>query len=248
MIGLIAKRELQAALRTPAAWLLFGAVQFVCAWQFLAQVELYQRNQARLRTLQDAPGLTDLVVAPAFAAIAFVMLLFVPLLTMRALCEERANGEWLVLRAAPVKIADIVLGKFLGCVALTLVPLACAALMPLSLYAGGSIDAGQYLSGALGLALVTVLFIAVGLAISALTVHPPVAAGGAILALLMLWLVDWQRADPEAGSVLPYLSAARHFERLLRGILDTTDIAYFLLATVLFLLLTGWRLAVARGV
>jgi ABC-2 type transport system permease protein len=247
MIGLIARSEFSNALRNPAAWLLFAAMQLVCAWQFLAQLEIFLQNQARLKTIAGAPGATDLVVAPTLANAALVLLLIVPLLTMRAIAEERSLRSFVLLRAAPIGNLQIVLGKFLGCALIAAVPVALVALMPVALLAGGAIDPGQYLAGVLGLLLTALLFIAAGLFVSTLTRNPALAAGGAMLLLLMIWLLDWGGAGGGEDNLLAHLSVARHFEPLLRGVLDSADLAYFAVAIGLFLALAVWRLATARG-
>jgi ABC-2 type transport system permease protein len=80
----------------------------------------------------------------------------------------------------------------------------------------------------------------VGLYMSALASQPTIAAVSTFGALLLLWIIDW--TGNSAGGVLEYLSILRHYESLLKGLVSTTDLIYFLLFTLTFLVLSVHRL------
>ncbi len=247
MIWTIAKRELKSLFVSPLAWAVLAVVQVVLAFMFLAHLEEYLLIQARLLTLDNAPGATELVVGQLFGAAAIVLLLVIPLLTMRLISEERRNRTLTLLFSAPVSMTEIVLGKYLGALVFAFVLLGLIALMPLSLAAVTSLDVGVLASGVLGLGLLLAAFIAVGLFMSALTQHPAVASIATFGALLGFWLLDWSGSS-NAGteSLLAYLSLLNHYEPFLRGIFDSADAAYYLLFIITFLVLSVRRLDAER--
>lgn len=239
----IAGRELRSLFLSPLAWSILGVIQIILAYMFLAQLDYYLMLQPRIAGMPDAPGLTDLIVAPLFGNAGVILLLVTPLLTMRLISEERRNRTLSLLFTAPVSMTEIVLGKYLGVFGFLLIMVAMIVLMPLSLLAGGGLDFGKFAACVMALVLLLAAFAAVGLYISALANQPTVAAVSTFGALLLLWIIDWTGGDSgkEAG-VLEYLSLLRHYEGLLKGLVSTTDLLYFLLVILAFLVLSVHRL------
>ncbi len=246
MIFVIARRELRGLFASPLAWAVLAVVQLILAFIFLSRIELYVQFQPRLLGLEGAPGLTDIVVAPLFGNAAITLLLVAPLLTMRTFAEERQNGTLQLLLAAPLSMTEIALGKYVGLLGFFMIMLALVASMPLALLLGGWLDFGQLGAGLLGLGLLIAAFVAIGSFLSALTDHPTVAGVSTFGTLLLLWIVDWAGESAEWGGVLPYLSLLNHYEPLLKGMLDSTDLVYYAIFTALFLTLTVWRLDAER--
>lgn len=243
MAFVIAGREFRTLFLSPLAWSILGVIQIILAYMFLAQLDYYLMLQARIAGMPDAPGVTDLIVAPLFGNAGVILLLVTPLLTMRLISEERRNRTLSLLFTAPVSMAEIILGKYLGVFAFLLVMVAMILLMPLSLLAGGGLDLGKLAACAMALVLLLGGFAAVGLYISALSGQPTVAAVSTFGALLLLWIIDWSgNAAGNAGGVLEYLSLMRHYESLLKGLVSTTDLVYFLLFIATFLVLSVHRL------
>jgi ABC-2 type transport system permease protein len=239
----IAGRELRSLFLSPLAWSILGVIQIILAYMFLAQLDYYLMLQARIAGMPDAPGITDLIVAPLFGNAGVILLLVTPLLTMRLISEERRNRTLSLLFTAPVSMTEIVLGKYLGVFGFLLIMVAMIVLMPLSLLAGGGLDFGKFAACVLALTLLLAAFAAVGLYISALAYQPTVAAVATFGALLLLWIIDWTGGDSgKAGGVLEYLSMLRHYENLLKGLVSTTHVLYFLLVILTFLVLSIHRL------
>lgn len=236
MIFTIAAREWRGLFLSPLAWVLLAVAQGVLAWIFLLLVRDFQDLQGRLAGLENAPGITDLVAAPLFRVAAWVMLLLVPLLTMRLFSEERRTRTLDLLLSAPVGAPAIVLGKYLGVLALLLSLVVLVGLLPLSLSAGAMLDYGKLLAGLLGLSLLAASAAAAGLYISTLTTQPVVAATVTLGLLLALEVVD------AAGHLFRYLSLLRHYDALLLGLVNSADIAYYLLFATAFLGLAIRRL------
>ncbi len=250
MIKLIAFRELKSLFLSPLAWAMLTVMQLIMCYQFLTQLESYIQLQAKLSVLEDSPGLTDLVIAPLLGGSAIILLLIVPLLTMRLISEEQKNQTLPLLFSAPVSMTQIILGKYLGVLGFLFILVMMIALMPFSLLLGAAIDLGQLFSALLGLTLVLASFAAAGLYMSTLTRQPAIAAVSSFGLLLFLWIINWAGNSAEmetsfaqdGSSVLSWFSLLNHFEPLLKGVFSTADIAYYFLFIELFLVLSIRRL------
>jgi ABC-2 type transport system permease protein len=248
MIFTVAGRELRSLFLSPLAWSILAVVQLILAWLFLIQLELFLQIQPRLPSLDSTLGATDIIVAPLYNSAAIILLLVVPLVTMRLISEERRSRTLSLLFSAPLSMTEIVLGKYLGVMVFLLIMLGITSLMPLSLLFFGNLDLGKLAACVLGLALLLASFAAVGLFMSTLTVQPTIAAVGSFGVLLLLWLIDWagDTGGGEASAVLSYLSMLRHYESLLKGIFSSHDVIYYVLFSMVFLVLGIRRLDAQR--
>lgn len=244
MILTIALRELRSLFLSPLAWAILGVVQLVLAYLFLSHVELYLGFQSRLLGMESPVGVTEVVVSALLGNAAVVLLLVVPLITMRMVSEERRNRTLALLFSAPASMSEILLGKYLGILLFLMIILGLVALMPLSLLAGGTLDYGMFAAGLLGLGLLLASFAAVGLFMSTLTQYPTVAAVSTFGVLLLSWLLDW--SGEGTASVLGYLSLLNHYEPFLDGVFDSADAVFYLLLIATFLVLSIRRLDADR--
>src|SRR5262245_13822912 len=180
-----------------------------------------------------------------FFQAAVLFLLIVPVLTMRQFAEERKSGTLELLLTAPVREIDIVLAKFLSCMALIILLLALSLIYALLLHAYGKPDWGPICSGYLGLVLYTAALVALGLTVSALTTNQIVAATVSLVIFLVLWMID------TLGSLLPYpfdnmvtsLSLLAHFTPFATGAMYLSDVGFFLSVIMLGLFLSVRALA-----
>ena len=246
MIFTIAKREFRSMFLSPLAWVILAVIQIILAWSFLTSVDYFFNIQSELTTLSNAPGVTDLVATPLLEVASIILLMIMPLLTMRLISEEKRNRTISLLLSAPISISEIVIGKYLGLLFFIGTILLLIIAMPLSLSIGTELDFIKLLSGALGLFLMLAAFSAAGLYMSSLTDNPIIAAMSTFGLLLFLWLLNNNTASDGSTNVLNYLSLHTHFAPLLRGILNTADIAYFLLFIVGFIVLTVRQLETQR--
>lgn len=238
MIALIARQELLAQLRNPALWIVAGASQLLFAWLFLVAVEEFLTEASA-----TGPGLSAHLLAQYFAPVAGLLLLITPLLSMRLVAEELSRGSFRLLQSAPVSMTSVALGKFLGLLGLQLLLIALALAMPAALapLAGVSLDWGALAAAALGLLLLAAACGACGLYFSCLTRQPMVAALGSLGLLLLLWLLDSAPAA-SGGDLLRQLAPPAHLKSFLRGLVDSGDVAYFVLFSGYFLTLSARRL------
>ncbi len=246
MIFTLAARELKTLFLSPLAWSILAVAQVILGLLFLGRVEAVQTYQPQLLTMENAPGVTELVVPELFGNAAIILLLIVPLLTMRLLAEERRNRTLTLLFSAPISMSEIVLGKYLGVLGFLLLLVALIALMPLSLLLGAGLDMGMLLSAVVGLALLAAGFAAVGVFMSALTQHPALAAIGTFGVLLVFWILDLSGQGNTDANLLAYLSLFNHYQPFLKGVLKTTDVAYHLMLSATFLVLSVRRLDADR--
>jgi ABC-2 type transport system permease protein len=247
MITTIAARELKSLFLSPLAWSILAVVMFILAYLFLASVDAYMTVQGQLAGIDGSPGATDIIVAPLLADAAIILLLVTPLITMRILSDERRNRTLSLLYSAPVSMTEIVLGKYLGILSFFLILLALLTLMPLSLLLGTSLDLGKLASGLVGLTLLLAAFSAIGLYMSSLTAQPTIAAVSTFGLLLLLWIIDWAgNSQNEASGLFSYLSMLRHYQSLLKGVFNSTDVVFYLLIVITFLTLSIHRLDADR--
>lgn len=240
MIFTLAAKELKALFGSPLAWSVLAVLQALLAYVFLGQLDAYLSLQPSLTQLANPPGVTEMVVVPLFSVAALVLLMATPLLSMRLIAGERRDRTLTFLLSAPLSLTEIVLGKFLGLLLFLTAVAALPALMALSLYAGGALDLGLVLANLLGLLLLAAAFAALGLFLSSLTSSPTLAGISSLGAFLGLWVVNMAVTDPD--SALHTLSLLKHFESFNRGLVDSADVAYFLVFAATFLAFTVRRL------
>ena len=243
MIYSIASREFKSLFLSPSAWSILAIMQFILAYLFLSDVEAFNSLQTKLANIDNAPGLTELVIVPLFGNTSILLLLITPLLTMRLICQERRNKTLALLQSAPVANYEIILGKYFAVLSFLLVMTAIISLMPLSLRAGGHLDYGKLLANGLAVTLLVSSYTAIGLYMSCIASHPTVAAISSFGVLLLLWVMELTSNLQQAGSELfTYLSMLNHFQNLQSGLVNSADIFYFLLFTAAFLVLSIRRL------
>lgn len=244
MILTIAHKELRSLFSSPSTWVIFGALQFIFAWFFLARLDAFLQVQSQLAQLLNSPGATQSVASPLLGTLAFILMMLVPIFTMRLIAEERRNQTLVMLMAAPVNDWEIVLGKFLGLFLFLSLLIATCFFMLLTLALGTHLDFGLLASIALGLFLLTACYTALGLYVSTLTSQPIVAASGTLAALFGLWLIDV--AGSSTSMMLRALSPTVHFQSFNAGLILSKDLAYFLLCISICLLLAIRRLHNSR--
>lgn len=240
----IAAREIRSIFLSPLAWVVLAVLQAVLSYVLLLLLEVFLRELPTLTATPGAPGLTALVVAPLLQWAGVVLMLVVPLMTMRLISEERRNGTLNLLFSSPLSMTEIVLGKYLGVLLFLLCVVGLVTLLVLALLLGGSLDLGMLAAGLLGLLLLTASYAAAGLYLSTLTAQPAIAAIGTFGLLLVLWMLDSSRIG-DSGAVahaLTYLSLLGHFNDLVRGVFDSRDVIYYLLFITTFLVLSIRRL------
>jgi ABC-2 type transport system permease protein len=179
-------------------------------------------------------------LAGAPYSVSMVLLLVVPLLTMRLLAEERKLGTIELLLTYPLREGTIVAAKLAACTIVVAGLLAGTLAYPASLAAIQSLPWQPILAGYLGLLLLGVSFTACGVFVSSLTDSQVVAAVGTVGLLLLLWAVSWNEAatSPAVLRVAASLAMFDHFEPFAKGVIDAGDLAYFVAVSAFFVFCT----------
>lgn len=241
----IAGREVRAYFVSPIAYVVLTGFLLLGGWFFynlLARfnfiLNLYQSLQGA--NVLDRLNLNEWVIEPLLQNLSVVLLIVVPAITMRTFAEEKRSGTFELLMTSPVRVTELVLGKFLGSFIFLLVMIGLTGIYPLILIGYGNPEIGVLFSGFAGLLLLATAFLPIGLFASSLTENQIVAFMVCLVALLLLYVIAWpaDTAGETLGPLLRYLSLTEHFSEMLKGIIDTKDVAYFLSVIVLGLFLT----------
>lgn len=239
----IARKELMAYFSSPIAYaviavfmLLVGFFFYSLVWWFNSQSMQMAQNPYYAQQV----NINQMVFSPLFHNISIILLLMLPLLTMRLFAEEKKNGTEELLFTSPVSVNQIILGKYLASLVVLAAMLLLTGILSLFAFAYGNPEMAPVLVGYLGLFLMGAAFIAVGIFFSSLTENQIVSAILTFGVLLLFWVLSW--AASSAGGmwkgVLNYLSFFQHFDDMTRGILDTADLAYYLSFSFFGLFLT----------
>ncbi len=185
-------------------------------------------------------GPTGFILGAFLLNLGIVVLFLMPILTMRSFSEEKRSGTLELLFTYPLSDLEIVLGKYfslLAKVALFIFPtFIYAALLALFKI---KIEWGIVFSGCLGFLLLGSAFVSIGIFFSSLTDNQIVAASLTFTFLLAIWILEWAvRLLPGVWAGLGIISPFMHYRDFPLGILDFSDVAYFLAVTVFFLFLT----------
>lgn len=242
-VNAIVAKELRSYFVSPVVYVV-GAI-FLLIFGVLSYLAVVNAgNQAvRMMQMQGAAAqlnLNDLVFRPTFYSMALVLLLILPILTMRLVAEERKLRTFELLMTSPIGLNEVIVGKFLGAFLIFLVLLGLTGIVPLILGAFSSFDWNPVLTGYLGLMLLGGLFLATGVLASAMTENQIVAAFLSFGLLIVVWLLGalgGTLGDTPVGNSISYLSFIEHYDRLVRGLIDSKDLIYYLSGIILMLFL-----------
>jgi len=241
----IAGKELRSYFSSPVAYVLLAAYLALAGYFFFALLTAFNQT-LQLYTMMRNPemltrfNLNQMVVAPLLHNMSVLLIFIVPALTMRMFPEEKRAGTYELLLTSPVRVGEIVLGKFLGGLVLVLLMVALSGLFGLLLAAYGNPEIPMMLAGYLGLALMATVFLAVGTLISSFTENVVIAYVGTLFALLVLYTIGWlgETVQGTAGGLVRYASITEHFQEFTKGVIDSKDLVYFATLLVIGLFLT----------
>jgi gliding motility-associated transport system permease protein len=241
----IAGKEVRSYFNSPVAYVLLATYIALSGYFFYAlliafneTLQIYQmmRNPEMLARF----NLNQMVIAPLLHNMSVLLIFTVPAITMRMFPEEKRAGTYELLLTSPVRVSEIVFGKFLGGFALVLLMVAASGFFGGLLMRYGNPEVPMILSGYLGLLLMATTFLAIGTLISSFTDNVVVAYVGTLFTLLVLFTIGWlaETVQGVGGSLIHYASITEHFQELTKGIIDTRDLAYFATMLVVGLFLT----------
>lgn len=225
----IMRRELGAYFTTPIGYVVMAAFLLVTSSFYVAT--LFQQGQAEMRAY--------------FSSLPFLLLLFVPAVSMRLWAEERKLGTLEVLLTMPIKTWQAVLGKFLAGMTFIALWFVLTLDKPLMLAWLGNPDYGQILGSYLGAMVLAMVYLSIGCFASSLTSDQIIAlvVGMAINLVFFLMgvrpILDWIKdvCGASVANTVERFGVDYHFESISRGVVDTRDVVYALTLTGFFLLL-----------
>lgn len=247
-LSAIVRKELSIAFTTPLAWVVLVVVAFFSAQSFAGALDGFRLLATRAgelpggAALLERVSLTDVVVGRLLGSVGLLLVVTTPFLSMRLVAEERRAGTLELLLTSPVRPATVIAGKYLAALVVLLAALAIVALFPAFLSVAGrgaqggpGVEWATVGAGFLGLFLLGAACLAVGLAFSALSATPVVAALSSLPVLLGLWLAGLFTvgAGTAARSLSAGLSASEHLAPFLQGRIALADVLYFLSLCVL---------------
>ena len=167
----------------------------------------------------------------SFHNMSLLLMLVMPLLTMRVFAEENKSGTMELLLSLPLAEWQIVGAKFAAAFVMLLIMLAgtTTAVLPLLLFAQP--DLGPILGGYIGITLLGAAFMGVGILMSSLTSNQIVAALLTWCVLTLLWFADYASALdalPGLRGLFLHLSFSVHYVDVIRGVINLATVCYFL--------------------
>ena len=241
----IADKELRSYFASPIAYVVVGFFAILFGYFFVANLSVMVQfsMQAGMFGMggPQSININEFMLRPLLSNTAIVLLFFLPFLTARAYAEEKKSGTIELLLTSPLSDLEIILGKFLGALALFALMLAVTAVHMGILFWYGEPELGPMLSGYLGLLLMGASFISVGLLVSSATRNQIVAGVVTFALLLLFWVLTWMAdsVGPTGQAVLSYLSILEHFDDFSKGVIDTKHVAYYVSFIAFGLFLTA---------
>jgi len=232
----ILKKEITAYLSSLVAYITIGAFLLVMGlllWVF-PESSILDYGYAGLDGL--------------FSTAPYLLMFLIPAITMRSLAEERREGTFELLATRPLTNTQIVLGKYLACVVLLLFTLLPTLFYYYTVYQlglpVGNVDTGGVIGSYIGLFLLGCAFTAIGIFASGVTKNQIIA----FVIAVFLCFFFYSGFDSLGGmlslqdSSIQQLGITEHYQSVSRGVLDTRDLAYFIILSALFILLTLFAL------
>ncbi|MGB9735262.1 MAG: ABC transporter permease subunit [bacterium] len=243
-IWAVVKRELTSYFTSPIAYVILAIFSLLTGYFFYVRVQLYtflslqfMRYQGYIQSL----NIGNFIIQPLYANLGVVLLLLIPIITMKSFAEEKRNGTKELIMTSPITLTDIVLGKFISACIVFSAMLLLTLSVPIILSSYTSADRGIFITTYIGMFLLGASMIAIGMFASSITENQIVAAVITFGILLLFWAIGWvsHGTSPALSSVLNYISLIdMHFQDLLKGLIDTRDIVYYISFVFFFLFLT----------
>ena len=247
----IFKKDLTNYFKSPIAYITLPIFLVICGLLFVIRLSFYSQvsGQAMMNPMYASQiNIYDIIINPQMSNIAFLLLFFAPLFTMRLFSEEKKLGTLELLFTYPLTEVQLIAGKLLSCFAIIFLGTLLTLQYPFIVYRFvPDMDWSYVLSGYIGVLLLTLAFISVGMWISALTDSQVVASFSTFGALMFFWIVGWfsqslPNAETPLAKVLSSISILDHFENFTKGIVDTNDLVFYVCFIFFFLYLTYAKL------
>ncbi len=222
------KRELRAYFTGPIGYIFIAIFIFLTNWSFCIDSLTQYKSD----------------ISAVFENMVLILIILIPLMTMRLWSEEKRQKTDQLLLTAPVSTTDVVLGKFFAALAVMLISLVLTLVYPILVSWKGTLDVSKTIGNYIGIILVAASYISISLFISSLTKSQILSAVGSILILVVFYVMhvlvmSGVSSSAIVNSILSFFAMSARYVNLSRGILALSDILYFFSVIVIFLFLTS---------
>jgi ABC-2 type transport system permease protein len=227
----IAQKELKSYFSSPIAYIVIGFFALIFGRFFIVSLEYFMMATMQMGMPgQGQVNVNTMAIRPLLQNISVVALFVLPLVTMRTYSEEKRSGTIELLLTSPLTDFQIIMGKFLGAVALYGLMLAVTLIHIGFLFFYGNPEWKPIATGYLGLLFMGSAFISMGLLISSLTKNQIVAGMVTFAVALLLWTSGWSSdsAGPIMKNVLQAFSIVERFDDFSKGVIDLKHVVYYI--------------------
>jgi ABC-2 type transport system permease protein len=240
----IAQKELKSYFASPIAYIVIGLFALFYGYFYAVYLQVFLRDSMSMGQMgmnQQVMNVNQQMLRPVLQNVTVLLLFVLPAITMRTYAEERRAGTVELLFTSPVSDVQIVLGKFLGALALYAVMISVTLVHNGVLFFFGHPEWKPILTSYFGLLLLGASFLSVGLFISTLTTNQIVAYIATFSTFLMLWVIPWIGSFSTGWftDITAYISVIDHFDDFTKGVIDTTHVIYYLSLITFGLFLTA---------
>jgi ABC-2 type transport system permease protein len=241
----IANKELRSYFASPIAYIVIGMFALLYGWFFVAIMAYFVRSSMQMGQFgmqgPQSMNVNQQLIRPLLQNVTILVLFLMPMITMRTYSEEKRSGTIELLLTSPLTDFQIIMGKFLGALALYAIMLAVTLIHLAILFIYGRPEWKPILTAYVGLLLLGGCFLAAGLFISSLTKNQIVAGMVTFAVFLFLWVITWMGSfsGPTVDKLTNYLSIIDHFDDFGKGVIDTTHLIYYVSFITFGLFLTA---------
>lgn len=237
----IAWKDFRSLVSSPIFFVISGLFCCLLSFTYIRQIFDFAKRSMILANQGQGMNIHMSVFASHLSLVNLILLLAIPVFTMRALAEEKKMRTYDLLLTSPITATQISLGKFLAVFMSGTVLLLIAAAYPLGTALFADFSWGPLISSFIGLALLMGIYIAIGLFASSVTSSVILAAFLGMVLILSFWFIGQGAGfsdDPFVSAIFEHVSVGQQFVSFLRGTLKVTAIVYMLSAIALFVFLT----------
>ncbi|MBE6936265.1 MAG: ABC transporter [Ruminococcaceae bacterium] len=221
----IMKRDLRSFFTSPIGYVVLAAFLLFCNFFF------YSTN------IQGGASSLSYV----FNNMLLILVFLIPLVTMRLMSEEMKQRTDQMLLTAPVRVVDIVVGKYLSAMMVFVIALACTFTWPLIVTMFGDPAVYEIIGNYVAMTLLISCLVSVGIFISSLTESQIIAAILSFIVMIALFMFSSIASAVDnvvVSAVLNWLSVFSRYSGFTAGVFSLADVVYYISVTVVFLFLT----------
>ncbi len=227
----IARKDFRNYFTSPTAYIQIASFMLIMGWMFFYTLSHFEMQSMQYQQFNMGKGasITDGIIRPVYGNMNVIFLFLVPSITMRLFSEEKKQHTIELLMTAPVTLSEIVFGKFFAAFLLIAIMLGITLVYPIILFATGNPELGPIVTSYIGTLLLGSCYLSLGIFFSSLTENQIVAYSLTFIGGLFFWLINWasQAAGPVWSEFFNYLSLINHYNNFGQGLLNSSDVIYY---------------------